>query len=234
MKNILLYSATIFFASITSNLSSQVRQANGTTLNLAPNSSAFFDASSVGSWNNSQNVGKGMVFPRVSLAQFTSFSFSGTPGIGSNYPSRFDGFIVYNIDSVGVAGVGQTEGTLTRGFWYYQNKSNSLNGGIWKPFNDQVGTNNTVLFITTPTYSVLPLDGTLLVDVPSGGAMVMLPQANTTNSGKILTIKKVDNDYDVLSFSEQIKYSSSDSFTTLNYVRSIVIQSDGSNWWLLN
>jgi hypothetical protein len=212
----------------------QVRQANGNSIGAAPNSSAFFDASSSATWNLSSNVGKGMIFPRVKLSQFNSFSVGGSIGIANNYPTLFDGYMVYNTDSTGVAGLGQTQGILNKGFWYYENKSNSLTGGTWKPFDKENIVNDNILFVSTTSYSVLTDDGTLLIDVPTGGTDVVLPQASTSNAGKILTIRKIDKDNDILTFSEQIKYNSTDSFTTLNYVRSIVIQSDGINWWLIN
>jgi hypothetical protein len=120
-----------------STLTAQVRMANGNVIAAASNSSAFFDAGSTPTWNSSTNVGKGMIFPRVQLSQFTSFSIAGTV-ISNNYPTRFDGFIVYNTDESGVAGVGSTQGTLSRGFWYYDNPNGSGSGGsfttgTWRP-----------------------------------------------------------------------------------------------------
>ena len=94
-------------------------------------SSAFIDASSNGTNNSSTTRGKGLVFPRVDLTTFTlTPTIVGTP---TNFPSRFDGMIVYNTASSGTAGVGTTEGTLSQGFWFYENKTTSLTGGTWKP-----------------------------------------------------------------------------------------------------
>jgi hypothetical protein len=125
-------------------VSAQIRQTNGTNIQAAANSSAFIDASSTASWNLSSNIGKGIIFPRVALSQMTSFSTSGSLN-NSNYPTRFDGFIVYNTDSLGTAGIGLTEGTLVRGFWYYENKSTALNGGKWKPLNTIGATGNGIV-----------------------------------------------------------------------------------------
>lgn len=99
---------------------------------IAANSSAFIDASSNTTYNGSANVGKGLLYPRVNLAAFTAFG--GTPtGIPTSYPNFYDGFVVYNTATSGAVGVGTTEGSLTAGFWYYENKSGTLNGGTWKP-----------------------------------------------------------------------------------------------------
>lgn len=108
--------------------SAQVRM-TGTTINSV-NSSAFIDASSNATNNSTVGVGKGIVFPRVDLSTFT---FVGaTPTIASNFPTRFDGMIVYNTKDGGSANVGITQGALAPGFWYYDNKSTTTSGGTWK------------------------------------------------------------------------------------------------------
>ncbi|MCW3160832.1 autotransporter outer membrane beta-barrel domain-containing protein [Chryseobacterium oryctis] len=111
---------------------SQVRIANS-NLNIAlPGSSAFIDASSNLTYNSTTNVGKGLLYPRVDLSVFTAFG--GVPiGIPGSFPTYYDGFVVYNIKEGGIAGVGTTQGTLAPGFWYYDNKSGTINGGTWKP-----------------------------------------------------------------------------------------------------
>jgi hypothetical protein len=60
-----------------------------------------------------------------------------------------------------------------------------------------------------------------------------LPAAST-NNGKILIIKKIDDDADILTLSTAVKVTSTDSFTTLNYAATLNILSDGTNWWLIN
>ena len=102
----------------------------------AVNSSAFLDASSSSEYNGSDNVGKGLIFPRVDLTAFT-FSYTGMLS-AINYPTRFDGFVVYNTAESGVAQEGDTEGTLTRGFWYYENRTTDITGGTWKPLGSGV------------------------------------------------------------------------------------------------
>jgi len=111
---------------------SQIRIANNTDNQAAANSSAFIDASSNTTYNNSSNVGKGLLFPRTDLTKFTSFG-GGVIGVSVSYPTYYDGLIVYNTSSSGVAGIGTTDGTLTAGYWYYDNKSSTINGGTWRP-----------------------------------------------------------------------------------------------------
>ncbi|PIF47062.1 hypothetical protein CLU96_4108 [Chryseobacterium sp. 52] len=132
----------------------QIRIVNSNANSAAPNSSAFVDASSNITVNSSSNIGKGMLFPRTDLTTFTAFSFSATTGIPNNYPTRFDGMIVYNTATSGVAGVGGTQGTLTAGFWYYDNKSATNTGGTWKPIIGDGGKENILQTETITTRSV--------------------------------------------------------------------------------
>jgi len=138
IKYVLLSLALSFMT--TSMVYGQIRiGSNVTSTNSAvANSSAFIDASSNNTFNPTTNMGKGLLFPRVDLVAFTAFS--GTPtGIPTSFPNRFDGMIVYNTATSGVAGVGSTEGTLSPGFWYYENKSATLTGGTWKPLGSGGG-----------------------------------------------------------------------------------------------
>jgi hypothetical protein len=111
----------------------QVRIVNSATNTGLSNSPAFIDASSNVTVNSSNNIGKGLVFPRVDLTQMNAFP-GVQSGLANQFPTRFDGMIVYNTAESGVAGVGSTEGTLSPGFWYYENKSTTNSaGGTWKP-----------------------------------------------------------------------------------------------------
>lgn len=235
MKNFKIFVLLLALFSF-SNLFSQIRAIGGTPLSVT-SSSAFLDATSSSTYDGTTNSAKGIVFPRVNLSTFTSFL--GVTGSSSSFRTRYDGFMVYNTATTGVAGVGNTQGTLTPGFWYYDNSTagvgvGTVNGGTWKPLGGSSATANPAVFaVTTATYTALATDGTLLVNVPTGGATVTLPAASA-NNGKILTIKKVDDDADVLTFSTAVKYDATNTFTTLNYATTLKIQSDGTNWWLIN
>lgn len=148
------YLAVAVFLSVTSFSMAQVRIVNSTTNTAVNNSSAFIDASSNSTTNATVNVGKGLIFPRTDLTTFNAFS--GSPvGIGTSFPTRFDGMIVYNTASGGVAGVGSTSETLFPGFWYYDNKSTTVTGGTWKPLTP----NTRVNFATTETVTNTQVDG---------------------------------------------------------------------------
>lgn len=137
----------------------QIRIVNSVNNSSANNSSAFIDASSNSTTNATTNVGKGLLFPRTDLTTFTSLS--GTPvGIRTSYPTRFDGMVVYNTATSGVAGVGETQGTLTPGFWYYDNKSNTVNGGTWRPIIGESGNSGSGTFniLTTETLTHTKVD----------------------------------------------------------------------------
>jgi hypothetical protein len=110
----------------------QLRVSNFSSISNTANASAFLDASSNSAYNGTANIGKGLVFPRTDLSTFT-FSPSTAIGTAINYPTRFDGMIVYNTKTGGAAGQGNTEGELAPGFWYYDNKTTTLLGGTWKP-----------------------------------------------------------------------------------------------------
>lgn len=225
MKNIFL--SIILLGVFSAN--SQVRLVS--TSNTSVNSSAFIDASSQNTNNSSVGTGKGLVFPRVDLSTFTFVS--GTTGVATNFPTRYDGMIVYNTKDGGAANTGLTQGTLTPGFWFYENKTTSLTGGTWKALGSSTTANPNLMSVTTATYTALATDGTLLVDVPAGGATITLPAA-ASNNGKVLTVKKVDDDADTMTFSTAIKIDATNTFTTLNFATTLRIQSDGTNWWLIN
>ncbi len=137
MKKIYISVLAVAFSA---GISAQIRTVNNATNSSVANSPAFIDASSNTTVNGSTNVGKGLLFPRVDLSAMTAFP-SVTAGIPSSFPTRFDGMIVYNTASSGTAGVGSTSGTLTPGFWYYENKSATNTGGTWKPVSAGVGDN---------------------------------------------------------------------------------------------
>ena len=127
----------------------QVRINNSVTNTIATSSSAFIDASSNTTSNGSTNIGKGLLFPRTDLTTLTSFG--GSPvGIPNSYPTYYDGLIVYNTATSGVAGVGSTEGTLSEGFWYYDNKTTSVTGGTWKPLGRDGSSGAFAILANTP------------------------------------------------------------------------------------
>ena len=82
-------------------------------------------------------------------------------------------------------------------------------------------------------YTVTSSDYTILCNTTGGGFTLTLPAA-TTSTGVILVIRKTDNSANVLTLSESILASETESFTTLNYIKTIRIQSDGANWYQID
>jgi hypothetical protein len=87
---------------------------------------------------------------------------------------------------------------------------------------------------TNTAYSVVDADHTILADAKSAGFTVTLPAAAAANKGRVLLIRKTDETNNVLTFSQSIKYSETTSFTTLNYLSTIRIQSDGTSWYKID
>jgi len=124
MKKILLLLSIISFSSI---ITAQVK-VNQNAANSAINtSSAFMDASSSPLWNGTTNQGKGMLYPRVDLVNYTAMSHAG-PFNASNNPNYFDGLLVFNT-ATGVAGIGAD--SVFPGYYYYRNTTTTANGGHW-------------------------------------------------------------------------------------------------------
>ena len=124
MKKTLLLLSLISFSNL---LTAQVK-VNQNAANSAINtSSAFMDASSSPLWNGTTNQGKGMLYPRVDLVNYTAMSHAG-PFNASNNPNYFDGLLVFNT-ATGVAGIGAD--SVFPGYYYYRNTTTTANGGHW-------------------------------------------------------------------------------------------------------
>jgi uncharacterized protein (TIGR02145 family) len=124
MKKTLLLLSLISFSSI---ITAQVK-VNQNAANSAINtSSAFMDASSSPLWNGTTNQGKGILYPRVDLVNYTAMSHAG-PFNASNNPNYFDGLLVFNT-ATGLAGIGAD--SVFPGYYYYRNTTTAANGGHW-------------------------------------------------------------------------------------------------------
>jgi hypothetical protein len=133
MKKTLLLLSLISFSS---GITAQVK-VNQNAANSAINtSSAFMDASSSPLWNGTTNQGKGMLYPRVDLVNYTAMSHAG-PFNASNNPNYFDGLLVFNT-ATGVAGIGAD--SVFPGYYYYRNTTTTANGGHWVSLKGISGT----------------------------------------------------------------------------------------------
>lgn len=91
---------------------------------------AFIDAST--NFNDSNSLGKGLIFPRTDL---TTWEFKTDALDGINFPTAFDGMIVYNT-ATGSTLTGQgIVTTVTPGFYYFSNPTGStdISTGTWMP-----------------------------------------------------------------------------------------------------
>ncbi len=124
MKKILLLLTIISFSS---GITAQVKVNQNAANSAINNSSAFMDASSSPLWNGTTNQGKGMLYPRVDLVNYTAMSHAG-PFNASNNPNYFDGLLVFNT-ATGIAGIGAD--SVFPGYYYYRNTTTTANGGHW-------------------------------------------------------------------------------------------------------
>jgi hypothetical protein len=85
----------------------------------------------------------------------------------------------------------------------------------------------------TADYTIVDTDYTILANATSNAFTLTLPDA-TTNTGRVLIIRKTDESANALTFSSAIKISEATSFTTLNINTTIRIQSDGTDWYKID
>jgi hypothetical protein len=93
----------------------------------------------------SNNIGKGLLFPRTDLTQW-SFNIGSLDGL--TFPTAFDGMIVYNTGTGSTPTTGNNASTstnVTPGFYYFSNPSGStsVTGGVWKPLGSGTAGNYT-------------------------------------------------------------------------------------------
>ena len=132
MKKILLL---FTFVCLTTISNAQVKVNQNAANSSINTSSAFMDASSSSIWNASVNQGKGFLFPRVNLVNYTAMSHAG-PFNASNNPNYFDGLLVFNT-ATGIAPIGGD--SVYPGYYYYRNTSTSANSGHWISFKGLQG-----------------------------------------------------------------------------------------------
>jgi hypothetical protein len=205
--------------------------------NTVSGSNVLLDGSSVYSTEAGAGayVGKGVIIPSVDLV---NFQFDLTLADGFTFPTYFDGMIVYNNATGTTLTTGNRSSTataVTPGFYYFSNpngaNSGNVTGGEWKAIG---GSNLSLLGIrsTTSATALTASDYTLLCNATAGGFTVTLPAASS-NTGRIYVVRKTDEGSNAVTFSSAIRFSETSNFTSLNYPRTIRIQSDGANWRLI-
>ena len=91
----------------------------------------------------------------------------------------------------------------------------------------------------TAAYTALLTDQTLLCNTTSAAFTLTLPAPDATatvanNVGKVYVISKIDEGSNVLTFSPALYISATSTVTTLNFVKSFRVKSDGTNWYVIN
>ncbi|MEH6772273.1 hypothetical protein, partial [Maribacter arcticus] len=90
-------------------------------------------------------------------------------------------------------------------------------------------------FVTTDVaYRVLLTDFTIHCNTSNGGFLVTFDPANDSNIGKIYVINKTDITNNELSFSPGLKLPDDSLVTSLNYPKTVRVQSDGADWLIIN
>lgn len=119
----------------------------------APTSLAFIDGSSSSTYNNVNNAGKGIIYPRTDLTSITSLFDSGSLGSASYNPNYYDGLVVFNtgIGAIPSNGMGSSTADVSPGFYYYRNTGNSWNTGVWTPIGGEASSPKIHITENTPT-----------------------------------------------------------------------------------
>lgn len=147
MKKIIL---SLIFIGAFGSANAQIRTNNNVSQNTVTSSSVFIDASSSNSWNGTNNLGKGLVFPRTDLTTLATL-VANPSGIPNSFPTRLDGMIVYNTGT-GAPKINPTATpNVTPGFYYYENKTTDLQGGKWVRIGDGSANSSKVILATNGT-----------------------------------------------------------------------------------
>ena len=163
LKKINLFTVTML--TVFSTTFGQVRIVNSAANNAIGSMSAFIDASSDPSLNSTDNIGKGLIYPRVNLTTFSAFVASAQIGRATSFPTYFDGMVVYNTGTGNTLPSASTNiVAVTPGFWYYSNNSGTLLGGTWTPLGStsvkNIGATETATSTSIDGKQVYALKGT--------------------------------------------------------------------------
>lgn len=183
MKKYIIVITLLLF--MISNLANAQMLSNGAFVNSFPNESAFLDGSTLNS--ATVNDGKGLVFPTTDL---TLFTFKTAILDGVNFPSAYDGMIIYNIATgkTLAADASGNNGVVTDvfpGFYYFQNPGQSidLTKGKWVLIGDLIKNISPTIEVTTSISvdgaKVYATKGTFITDGTTATATITPPAGIT-------------------------------------------------------
>jgi len=163
---------TVFFSIVfTSSIYSQTRSNGFLQNNSIPDDSAFLDASSNASWNNSSTKGKGLLFPETDLTTLNRLVTRNNIS-PANKPNYYNGLIVFNT-ATGQSSIGDV--SVEPGFYYYSNPDQNFptgdaQAGTWKPLGSEgspkihitenTPTETNLVTANTATEKVISITGT--------------------------------------------------------------------------
>jgi hypothetical protein len=96
----------------------------------------------------------------------------------------------------------------------------------------KIGSITPSILIKTTSYSLSNYDDTVLFDIAAASTLT-LPSASA-NTAKVFKIGKIDESTNILTISPAIRLTASTSISTLNYPRTFIVQSDGTDWRVIN
>ena len=89
------------------------------------------------------------------------------------------------------------------------------------------------LSIKTSDYTLNSQDYTVLCNATSATISLTLPSPSES-ADKIIIIKKIDTSYHPINFSPSVYLTDSETAISINYPKTIKIQSNGTNWYVIN
>jgi hypothetical protein len=104
-----------------------------------------------------------------------------------------------------------------------------------KAVKTYVDTYSTINAISTVSanYTALITDYTILSNSTAGAFTLTLPNA-ASYAGKVYVIRKVDETNNVLNFSPALKLTETTTISSINYPKTIRIQSNGTSWYIID
>jgi hypothetical protein len=101
-----------------------------------------------------------------------------------------------------------------------------------KTYVDTYATINSISTISA-NYTASITDYTILSNSSSGAITLTLPNASSS-IGKVYVIRKVDETNNVLNFSPALKFTESTTISSINFPKTIRIQSNGTSWYVID
>jgi hypothetical protein len=101
-----------------------------------------------------------------------------------------------------------------------------------KTYVDTYATINSISTISA-NYTASITDYTILSNSSSGAITLTLPNASSS-TGKVYVIRKVDETNNVLNFSPALKFTESTTISSINFPKTIRIQSNGTSWYVID